>query len=241
MSRRTFPRATAAGLIAAALGSPASAQAPNPWRGETAALPTAPAPRAVPPKPTRQIIVGVGINSTSGLTGTVVYRDTASEPAAPVAPPREVPRRTVVTPGSTGITYGVTTTTTPSPLKPLATTTSVPAAWTTLPAPHYLQHYPQYFPAAPTFPLPREQATTTDPDGIISGVKPVVVPVRYSAPPRYMPPPLPLPVSAPVPLPRPIRPAPQADVLIPVEIRFVAPDKVVVPARTAPAVAPTRP
>ncbi|MBN9524040.1 CRISPR-associated protein Cas5 [bacterium] len=223
MSRRTFPRATAAGLIAAALGPPASAQAPNPWRGEVAALPTAPAPRAMPPKPTHQIVVGVGLNSVGGLTGTIVYRDAAS---APVAPPP-------------GITYGVTTTTTPSPMKPLATTTSVPAAWTPLPAPYYLQHYPQYFPPDPT--LPRERTTSTDPEGIVSGVKPVVVPVRYTAPPRYMPPPAPLPVSAPVPLPRPVRPAPQSDVLIPVEIRFVVPDKGVVPVRTPPATDPARP
>ncbi len=41
MSRRTFPRAVAAGLIAAAIGGPATGQAPNPWRGERA-LPTAP-------------------------------------------------------------------------------------------------------------------------------------------------------------------------------------------------------
>lgn len=80
MSRRTF---AAAGLIAAALGSPAAAQAPNPWRGETAPLPTAPAPRGVAPKPTRQIIIGVGFNGVTGLTGTIVYREDA--PLVPAA------------------------------------------------------------------------------------------------------------------------------------------------------------
>lgn len=37
----------------------------------------------------------------------------------------------------------------------------------TLPSPRYLQHYPQYFPPDPAFPLPRELATQTDPDGIL--------------------------------------------------------------------------
>ena len=35
----------------------------------------------------------------------------------------------------------------------------------TLPSPRYLQHYPQYFPADPAFPLPRELASQEDPDG----------------------------------------------------------------------------
>jgi hypothetical protein len=35
----------------------------------------------------------------------------------------------------------------------------------TLPSPRYLMHQPQYFPDDPTFPLPRELATMTDPAG----------------------------------------------------------------------------
>lgn len=35
----------------------------------------------------------------------------------------------------------------------------------TLPSPRYLQHYPQYFPPDPSFPLPRELAAQEDPAG----------------------------------------------------------------------------
>jgi len=35
----------------------------------------------------------------------------------------------------------------------------------TLPSGRYLMHQPQYFPDDPTFPLPRELATMTDPAG----------------------------------------------------------------------------
>lgn len=35
----------------------------------------------------------------------------------------------------------------------------------TLPSPRYLDHYPQYFPPEPNFPLPRELASMEDPDG----------------------------------------------------------------------------
>ncbi|HEX4611784.1 MAG TPA: hypothetical protein VH092_26545 [Urbifossiella sp.] len=83
MSRRTFPRA-AAGLVAAALGTPSVALAQNPWRGE-AALPTAPAPREVQPVPARnsgQIIIGVGFSSASGLVGRIQVQNGA----APVTP-----------------------------------------------------------------------------------------------------------------------------------------------------------
>ena len=37
----------------------------------------------------------------------------------------------------------------------------------TLPSPHYLKHYPQYFPPDPTFPLQRELDSMQDPDGAI--------------------------------------------------------------------------
>lgn len=36
----------------------------------------------------------------------------------------------------------------------------------TLPSPRYLEHYPQYFPADPAFPLPRELASQEDPEGL---------------------------------------------------------------------------
>jgi hypothetical protein len=35
----------------------------------------------------------------------------------------------------------------------------------TLPSGRYLEHYPQYAPAEPTFPLPRELASQEDPEG----------------------------------------------------------------------------
>jgi len=73
MSRRTFPRAVAAGLIVAALGGPAAGQAPNPWRGESA-LPTAPAPRLVGSKPTRMLSIGLGFSSVGGLTANIEVR-----------------------------------------------------------------------------------------------------------------------------------------------------------------------
>ena len=39
----------------------------------------------------------------------------------------------------------------------------------TLPSPRYLEHYPQYFPPDPAFPLPRELASQEDPDGRVRG------------------------------------------------------------------------
>jgi hypothetical protein len=37
----------------------------------------------------------------------------------------------------------------------------------TLPSPHYLKHYPQYFPEEPAFPLQRERDSMLDPEGVI--------------------------------------------------------------------------
>ena len=37
----------------------------------------------------------------------------------------------------------------------------------TLPSPHYLKHYPQYFAPDPTFPLQRERDSMLDPTGEI--------------------------------------------------------------------------
>jgi hypothetical protein len=166
MSRRTFPRAVAAGLIVAALGGPAAGQVPNPWRGESA-LPTAPAPRSVSPKLTRQLTIGFGFSSVGGLTGTIEIRDLTPPTAAPVKPPHvlkvegQAPR-------------------------------TLPSDWITPPTPRYLVHYPTYFPPDPAFPLPRELAGMIDPDGVARGG---VVPASHVRVPDYMPPPAPLPVQ----------------------------------------------
>jgi hypothetical protein len=37
----------------------------------------------------------------------------------------------------------------------------------TLPSPHYLKHYPQYFPPDPPFPLQRERDSMLDPEGVL--------------------------------------------------------------------------
>jgi hypothetical protein len=205
MSRRTFPRATAAGLIAAALGtpSPAPAQAPNPWRGETAARPTAPAPRAVTPAPTRQLIIGLGFNSTAGLTGSIQVRDLTTRP--PVAP---APRAMTAAPAVYAVVGAcpvATTSTTqelpPGALKPIAAGTAPASS------------------AGITYP-PKPVATRAE--------KPFVVTVGYTqqlpaALPRFMPPPAPLPGQV---------QAPAANVLIPVEVQFLAPPKGVIPVWT---------
>jgi hypothetical protein len=56
----------------------------------------------------------------------------------------------------------------------------------TLPSPRYLQHQPQYFPEEPTFPLPRELATQTDPGGagaiLLPGGGQNIVPPALPAP-----------------------------------------------------------
>ena len=97
MSRQSNRRAVAAALLVAALGGPAAGQAPNPWRGETAALPTAPAPRAVAAKPTRQLTIGLGFNTVGGLTATVEVRDlprattSTAKPHEWVTMPRPLP------------------------------------------------------------------------------------------------------------------------------------------------------
>ena len=66
----------------------------------------------------------------------------------------------------------------------------------TLPSPRYLMHQPQYFPEDPTFPLPRELATQTDPAGAGAPIGPgganlvppaAPVPVAPAAPVGKMP------------------------------------------------------
>jgi len=57
----------------------------------------------------------------------------------------------------------------------------------TLPSPRYLEHYPQYLPPDPSFPLPRELASQEDPEGAgrrlgVPGVGPAVVPPGAPAP-----------------------------------------------------------
>jgi hypothetical protein len=271
MSRRTFPRATAAGLIAAALGttSPASAQFTNPWRGETGTIRSAPTPRPVAAQPTRELIIGVGFSSNAGLTGSVEVRDLTRVQVAPA--PREVtavrplcvdldmavehcPLPTQFTAQSapcsvpTTVTFHVGETVATNTLKPLVL--PAPAvvrtiAWTqtagmTLPAPRYLEHYPRYFPPTPAFPLPREQATMTEPEvstrsplkpSHATRMAPVVQTVSYTTPAfgtavRYMPPP------APLPIPQLLRPVPQGDVLVPVQFEIALPPKGLVPAWT---------
>ncbi|HEY3789585.1 MAG TPA: hypothetical protein VGL71_12065 [Urbifossiella sp.] len=67
----------------------------------------------------------------------------------------------------------------------------------TLPSGRYLDHQPQYFPADPVFPLPRELATQTDPGGaggalVAPGGAAVVPPAA----------PIPLPAAPPVRVPQ---------------------------------------
>lgn len=63
----------------------------------------------------------------------------------------------------------------------------------TLPSPHYLKHYPNYFPPDPDFPLQRERDSMLDPTGeirrgAVSGALPGGLPQAPSA------------VAAPVPI-----------------------------------------
>jgi hypothetical protein len=58
----------------------------------------------------------------------------------------------------------------------------------TLPSGRYLEHYPQYFPPDPAFPLPRELASQEDPEGAarragfgVEGVAPVAPPAPVPA------------------------------------------------------------
>ncbi len=229
MSRRTFPRAAAAGLLAAALGttSPAPAQAPNPWRGETA-TPTVTAA----PKPSRQVVIGVGYNQIGGLTGSVQFRTLAAVPAMPLVPtPRETTAARPVcvdldiVPGScpcptqftaqridpaapTEITYSIGEPSVVNTLKPL-----VAAA----------QPF-QVVSRSPLKPAVAASLPVVHPASAIIRAS-YAVPVTTS-PLRFMPPP------APLPLPRAIPAVPQADALIPLQIEFAFPEKGVRPVWT---------
>jgi hypothetical protein len=212
MSRRTFPRAAAAGLIAATLGGPAAAQTPNPWRGETATVATAPAPRAVAPKPTRQVIIGIGFNSTAGLTGTIEIRELPRPTATPER--CDAADRCVAAPAQTTIT---------SVARPVFQPGGTGLTVMPMPTPRYLEYYPTYFPPAPVFPQPRELVGVTDPEAVTG--RPTVVRATHVVTGRYMPPPAPLPV--PVTTATAPRFAPTADVLIPVTARVVVPAQAV--------------
>ncbi len=61
----------------------------------------------------------------------------------------------------------------------------------TLPSPHYLKHYPQYFPEEPAFPLQRERDSMLDPTGEI----------RRGAPQGALPAAIPQPGALPAPVP----------------------------------------
>jgi hypothetical protein len=69
----------------------------------------------------------------------------------------------------------------------------------TLPSPHYLKHYPQYFPPDPPFPLQRELDSMQNVEGL---APPVPGPGGVGPAARGAPVPAPLPApGAPVPLP----------------------------------------
>ncbi|MFO0799029.1 MAG: hypothetical protein U0804_16295 [Gemmataceae bacterium] len=161
MSRRTLPRAVSAGLLVAALGGPVAGQAPNPWRGETADLPTAPAPRAVAAKPTRQLTIGFGFSSFGGLTGTIEIRDLTTPTPAPVEDSR----------------YKIEG----------AAPRKLPPGWfvESLPSPRYLEQFTTNFPPSPLFPLAREQESTTAPASVVTASH-VRVP-EYMPPPKPLP------------------------------------------------------
>lgn len=69
----------------------------------------------------------------------------------------------------------------------------------TLPSPHYLEHFPQYFPPDPPFPLQRELDSMQDPEGLSR---------RGAAAPLPAPLPAPPPAGIPAPAPATGTPAP---------------------------------
>jgi hypothetical protein len=72
----------------------------------------------------------------------------------------------------------------------------------TLPSPHYLKHYPQYFPPDPAFPLQRELDSMQDPEGIRRGPGAAPLPAPLPAP-GQLPPPAPVnPNAVPPPVPK---------------------------------------
>ena len=61
----------------------------------------------------------------------------------------------------------------------------------TLPSPHYLKHYPQYFPPDPPFPLQRELESMQDPELLYGGRAGVPLPGPAPIPPGTGPIPVP--------------------------------------------------
>jgi hypothetical protein len=81
------------------------------------------------------------------------------------------------------------------------------ASGMTLPSPHYLEHYPQYFPPDPPYPLQRELDSMLGPD-LLRPVPGLPAPVPLPAPGGAQPlgearPPVPIPGPAPAPAPAP--------------------------------------
>jgi hypothetical protein len=72
----------------------------------------------------------------------------------------------------------------------------------TLPSPHYLKHYPQYFPPDPPFPLQRELDSMMQAEGLV----PAPVPGGPAARGAAVPAPLPAPGALPLPGPVPVGP-----------------------------------
>jgi hypothetical protein len=72
----------------------------------------------------------------------------------------------------------------------------------TLPSPHYLKHYPQYFPPDPPFPLQRELDSMTNAEGLVP--VPVGPAGRGAAVPAPLPAPGALPMPGPVGAPAPL-------------------------------------
>jgi hypothetical protein len=237
MSRRTFPRA-AAGLVAAAVGSqsPALAQAPNPWRGEAVAIPTAPAPRPVA-APRGELVFTLDFNSTGGVTGSVQVN---TAPAPQLSYTRSVCVDLDPATGTCPAAGQLTAQAQTAPTKPLPdshvkelVTAAVRQADTpggqsaqAVPTPPCLVRYTTTYTTDPAVLLQLRQGSQTDPVVIDVGsrrAKPVAAPapvlqrIGYTVPltaTPVMPPPAPLPT---------MRTAPQVIVPAGVQVEVTLP------------------
>lgn len=167
MSRRNIPRYLAAGLLAAAT-SPATAQSPNPWRGEPVEVAPAPRPVAVspfsdkadPPPPLR-VEVARGLVQLGAQLEVPTWTPPAAEP-----PPAQWSTADQIEALSTLLGSVANAL---DPVLGMVVRVQRYEHGITLPSPRYLQHYPQYVPADPAFPLQRELATQAPP---LPGVAP---------------------------------------------------------------------